>query len=534
MAQATATARSIDCDVLVIGGGATGAGVMLDLALRGRRVVLAEMNDLSTGTSGRYHGLLHSGGRYVVRDPESAKECIDENRIMRRIAPSAIEDTGGLFVAAPVDPPEYVESFVKGCAAAGIPAEEIPVAEARKAEPALSPSIVRAFRVPDGACDSFDLIHALTAAAEAHGAKTLTYHKVTAIEVSQGVITGALLEDRRNGETTRIRAASIVNAAGPWAGEIGALAGLNIKMRHSKGIMIAMNVRWVNTVLNRLHPPGDGDILVPVGTVCVIGTTSITVPRPDDLPITPQEVTQMLDEGELMIQGFRRARALRAWAGVRPLYEPPSKDNASAEGRAVKRTFSVLDHAGEGVRGMFSIVGGKLTTYRLMAERVSDAVCKQLGVNKPCVTATTVLPGPHERPGARRYHTLPNRLRTLEHAPTHTGLICECELVTRPQLEARIAESGPTVKLDDLRRDLRLGMGPCQAGFCAYRAAGILQQVCDLPASTAIRALHDFVDERFRGNRPLLWGHQLRQALLDESIYRRTLGLTPEENMNGA
>ena len=529
-------ARSIDCDVLVIGGGATGAGVMLDLALRGVRVVLAEMNDLTTGTSGRYHGLLHSGGRYAVRDAESARECIDENRILRRVAPSAIEDTGGLFVAAPVDPPEYVEPFIKGCAAAGIPTEEISVAEARKAEPALSPAIVRAFRVPDGSCDSFDLIHALASAAEAHGAQTLTYHKLTTIEVSQGAVTGALLEDRHTGETTRVHATCIVNAAGPWAGEVGALAGLNIKMRHSKGVMIAMNVRWVNAVINRLHLPGDGDILVPVGTVCVIGTTSVTVPRPDDLTITPQEVTQMLDEGELMIHEFRRARALRAWAGVRPLYEPPSKDNASAEGRAVKRTFSVLDHAGEGVQGMYSIVGGKLTTYRLMAERVSDAVCKQLGVDKPCVTATTILPEPHERSGAhqhRSYHTLPNRQSTLEHAPTHSGLICECELVTRPQLEARIAESGPTVKLDDLRRDLRLGMGPCQAGFCAYRAAGILQQTCNLPADTAIHALHDFVDERFRGNRPLLWGHQLRQALLDESIYRRSLGLAPNENKNG-
>jgi glycerol-3-phosphate dehydrogenase len=96
--------NSLACDVLVIGGGATGAGVMFDLALRGLRVLLVEQNDLSTGTSGRYHGLLHSGARYVVRDPESAKECIDENRILCRIVPHALEDTGGLFVSTPADP----------------------------------------------------------------------------------------------------------------------------------------------------------------------------------------------------------------------------------------------------------------------------------------------------------------------------------------------------------------------------------------------------------------------------------------------
>ncbi len=125
-------------------------------------------------------------------------------------------------------------------------------------------------------------------------------------------MTGTTLENRRNGETARVHAAYIVNAAGPWAGEVGALAGLNIQMRHSKGVMVAMNIRWVNTVINRLHPPGDGDILVPVGTVCVIGTTSVKVPTPESLDITPAEISLMLDEGEIMINGFRHARALRA------------------------------------------------------------------------------------------------------------------------------------------------------------------------------------------------------------------------------
>src|SRR5215470_14146344 len=151
--------QSETCDVLVIGGGATGAGVLHDLAQRGLRVILAEQSDLNTGTSGRYHGLLHSGARYAVRDPESAKECIDENMILRRIVPNAIEDTGGLFVATPADPPDYVEPFIKGCLAAGIAAEEIPIAQALKMEPALNPAITRAFRVPDGSCDSFDLVH---------------------------------------------------------------------------------------------------------------------------------------------------------------------------------------------------------------------------------------------------------------------------------------------------------------------------------------------------------------------------------------
>ena len=94
-------------DALVIGGGATGAGLLRDLARRGLRTLLVEKSDLGTGTSGRYHGLLHSGGRYVVTDPVAARECIAENRIVRRIAPACIEDTGGWFVATPDDPDDY-------------------------------------------------------------------------------------------------------------------------------------------------------------------------------------------------------------------------------------------------------------------------------------------------------------------------------------------------------------------------------------------------------------------------------------------
>jgi glycerol-3-phosphate dehydrogenase len=206
---------------------------------------------------------------------------------------------------------------------------------------------------------------------------------------------------------------------------------------------------------------------------------------------------------------------------VRPLYEPPQAGHDEAQGRELKRTFSVIDHATrDGVRGLVTVVGGKLTTCRLMAERAVDVVFRQIGIDKPCTTAEEPLPA------GRSYHTLDRRLRSLEHGATPGELICECEMVTRPQLEQAIAAYGDQpVALDDLRRDLRLGMGPCQAGFCGYRAAGILQTARHQTSQEATRALAEFVNERYRGVRPLLWGHQLRQLYLDELIYRRTLGL---------
>ena len=108
---------TLSTDVLVIGGGATGSGVAWDAALRGLDVVLVDRADLAEGTSGRFHGLLHSGGRYAVKDPRAAEECIGENRILRRIASDGIEDTGGFFVTTPWDDPAYADQFAQGCAA---------------------------------------------------------------------------------------------------------------------------------------------------------------------------------------------------------------------------------------------------------------------------------------------------------------------------------------------------------------------------------------------------------------------------------
>src|SRR5947209_13886774 len=150
-------------EVVVIGGGATGAGALRDTAMRGFKTLLLERSDFGTGTSGRYHGLLHSGGRYAVKDPISARECIAENVILRRIASASIEDTGGLFVTTPDDDPAYADRFVTACHDAGIPVTEISIAEMLEREPRVNPAITRAFAVPDESCDRKIHVHGNTA-----------------------------------------------------------------------------------------------------------------------------------------------------------------------------------------------------------------------------------------------------------------------------------------------------------------------------------------------------------------------------------
>lgn len=510
----------IQTDVLVIGGGATGGGIAWDLALRGARVVLVEMGDLATGTSGRYHGLLHSGGRYAARDPESAKECIDENRIIRQVAPHVIEDTSGFFVLCPGDDPGYVDQWVKACASVNLPTRQVPLSEALKREKVLNPRLEAVYEVPDGTCDSWDLLHALQQGArEANGAQFLTYHRVESFRKQGNRIVGANLTNLRANESVEVECAVVINAAGPWAAEIGAKAGAKFKMKLSRGAMLAYNLRWVNTVINKLRLPGDGDIFVPVGTVSVIGTTSVKTDDPGDTRVEAWEVTRILDEAEAMTPGISRARILRAWGGVRPLYDP----GEAADGRAAKRTFTLLDHAQtDGIEGLISIIGGKLTTFRLMAERAADMACAKLGVTAPCRTATTPIPPGH---GSKTgYHQLRGRLDGIEHGETPGALICECEIVTEPQIIEAL-RGGDVVTLNDLRRDLRVGMGPCQGGFCSYRAAAICHEYVHDSAEHALELLSEFIERRFGGVKPLLWGQNLRQALLAEHIYGRILGL---------
>ncbi len=510
---------SFSTDVLVIGGGATGTGVLRDLAMRGLRATLVERRDLADGTTGRYHGLLHSGARYVERDAEAARDCAIENTILRRIIPHCIEDTGGLFVSTPHDPKRYAEEFVSVCYAAGVTARQVRLRDVLRREPYLHPHISHAFEVADGAADSFLTVEANARSAREYGAQVLVYQQVVAIHVRAGAVRGATLQDTRTGEQTTVECAAIVNAAGAWAGQIGRLAGVEIDIVAGKGVMIALNHRLVNTVVNRCKPPGDGDIIVPIRTVCVAGTTDESVPNPDDRSITAPEIALILEEGDKLIPGLSRARLLRAWAGVRPLYRDHTSDQDLS--RDLSRDFKVLDHAvRDGVRGLVSVVGGKYTTYRMMAERTVDVVAAQLNVATPCLTHIEVIPPPDQR----RSFKVGAPLAQVEAEHLYGNLVCECELVTRARVLQAWREGATSV--DDIRRDTRLGMGPCQGGFCTFRAAALRDEAeagaispTALAPDQPLTAIRHFLTQRWRGIHPILWGDQLRQARLDEHIY---------------
>lgn len=385
----------IETEVLAIGGGATGCGVAWDAALRGFATVLVERGALASGTTGRFHGVLHSGARYAVTDPVAARECAVESAIVRRIAPGCVVGTCGLVLALPEDDPGYAERFPGACAAAGI--------EVVDAGPGLDPAVsrraVRAFRVPDGVLDGAALVRACARAARRAGAMVLEQAPVVRLLREGGAVAGVAL--RRGDRELEIRARVVVNAAGAWAGEVAALAGCRVPARLSTGVLVGVSAGPVGgpalgTVVSRCRAPGDGDIVVPFGDELLIGTTDSPVEHPDALPDPGPAVPGLLAAGDALVPGIAAAVAggapLRAWTAVRPLMVPPGAPTHRTSGREVSRSHAVIDHAAtDGVAGLVTVTGGKATTFRLMAEDAVDAVGRLLGSRRPCRTASEPL-----------------------------------------------------------------------------------------------------------------------------------------------
>jgi glycerol-3-phosphate dehydrogenase len=502
--------------VAVIGGGATGCAVARDLALRGCAVTLVEFGDLGSGTSSRFHGMLQSGARYAVSDTRYAAECMRERRTVAAIAPAAVEETGGLFVGLPEDPPDYATRFAAGCAEAGIPVREVDPGRVMREEPALSRRIVCAFAVPDATIHPWRLVNLLADDVRRHGGVVLDRHRVTGLACTGGRITAVRVAPAGGG-ARRLEVDAVVNAAGPWAGRMAALAGGAIELELTKGSILVLAHRLVQRAVNRCRPPSSHDIVVPTGTVSLWGTTSRVVDDPDTTHVEPAEIQELLDGAEALLPGVRNIRALRAWAGVRPLVKPASWPSD----RPVPRRHAVVDHAEQGIEGLFSVAGGSLSTHRAMAEDVVNRACGRLGVNRPCTTAEVPL-GADGAAGTTVSGWRPAAAyEALERAGAAAKPLCDCEAVDGAALEA-LPEQGAR-NMHDVRRRLRVGFGPCQGTFCGARLADRLAaaEADGDPAG----ALARFWTERLKGAVHAAWGEQARQLLLSDTVHRGTLGL---------
>ena len=531
-------------DVIVIGGGVTGAGTARDCSVRGLKTLLVERFDFTAGATGRNHGLMHSGARYAVTDQESATECIKENMTLRKIARHCVEETDGLFITLPEDDLAFQDTFVKSCLKAGIRADVIDPAEAIRLEPSVNRSLIGAVRVPDGAVDPFRLTTANAVDAKLHGAEILTYHEVISFIKDGDRVVGVELRNNHGGEIIKKYADIVINAGGIWGHNIAALAGANINMFPAKGALLIFGHRVNNMVINRCRKPADADILVPGDTICLIGTTSSRVPYDeiDHMKVTPEEVDILMREGQKLAPSLADTRILRAYAGVRPLV---AADN-DPSGRSISRGIVCLDHeTRDGIPGFITITGGKLMTYRLMAEWATDLACKKLGRNVKCTTDKVCLPGSEpvkkksekhvfggigDRAAQGRHGTLSSKIDNSNKCDA--SLVCECEEVSVGEVNYAIKELD-TYNLINLRRRTRVGMGTCQGELCACRAAGLLAKANGCAKKSA-EDLASFMNERWKGMYPVAWGETLCEAQFTSWIYEGVCGLDTYSNSDVA
>ncbi|MEJ2037730.1 MAG: FAD-dependent oxidoreductase [Desulfosarcinaceae bacterium] len=374
--------------ILIIGGGVGGA-LAHDLTQRGFRVTLVERGELLSGASGRHHGLLHSGARYALHDIETAAECYRENQILRRIAPQAIEPNGGLFVAVEDRDLSFYEPFLDNCSQAGIPVRPLAPERALALEPALNPGLLAAVQVPDGVMDAFRLAMHFFAAASAAGADLRPFHEVVGLLQANERISGARVHDLRLDRRIDLEADLVVNAAGPWAGKIAALAGLDVPLQPGPGVMVSLRGRFCDRVINRLQTAGEGDIIVPQRRLSILGTTAWLADDPDKVSIPGGQVEKLVSLCAMLIPAVGTRPPHAVWCASRPLLQPATNQDPMM----ISRGFACVDHGTlDGKDGLITLLGGKATTMRAMAEQTADLICQKTGRNIACRTGQTVLP----------------------------------------------------------------------------------------------------------------------------------------------
>jgi glycerol-3-phosphate dehydrogenase len=251
----------------------------------------------------------------------------------------------------------------------------------------------------------------------------------------------------------------------------------------------------------------------------------------DDMRVTAEEVDLLLCEGEKLAPELAYTRILRAYAGVRPLV---AADN-DPSGRSISRGIVCLDHEErDGIPGFITITGGKLMTYRLMAEWATDLACKKLGVDKVCETAQKPLPGSEEvKTNKTTFVDLGQKAAYGRHGARagkiqskgkyDDSLVCECEGVSIAEVNYAI-ETLDAKNITNLRRRTRVGMGTCQGELCACRAAGLLGKANGC-AKESISDLATFMNERWKGMFPVAWGETLSEAQFTSWIYEGVCGL---------
>ena len=386
-------------DLLVIGGGITGAGVARDAAMRGLSVALIEAQDLASGTSSRSSKMIHGGLRYLVAgDVAVVKESASERATLHRIAPHLAQKTPYVIPTGSVRSKLILRAALWAYERLGgverVDYHEVwSKDELAEKEPLIERSRLNGAVVyPEFLTDDSRLTVATVRSAIDHGATVATYFKATNIRKEQTFSIDAASTLPGETHELTISARAVVNAAGPWVDQVCDLEHPQPpRLALSRGVHLVFNhadlpVR--NTVVMRT-PDARRIFAVPLGQYTYIGTTDDYHPEHEYWPpVTDQDVSYLLATTQRAMPeaSLSPDRIVSVWSGIRPLV-------GDGSGRASKE-LSRKDEVWTSPSGLLSVGGGKLSAYRAMAERIVDTVIENHGFTaKPCTTAEVSLPG---------------------------------------------------------------------------------------------------------------------------------------------
>ena len=402
---------SLGVDVLVVGGGITGAGVALDAASRGYRVGLVERRDFASGTSSRSTRLVHGGIRYLPQGHLGlVREALRERQVLLRLAPHLVRPLGFLIplyrgTRRPLGMrlPRWLAPLAPVGVGVGLWAYDLFSRDPRLRHRRLSAQEVHdlvpdlrteglraAFLYWDGQTDDVRLTRAVLSTARALGACTVNYVEVVGFERVGGRIRAAGVVDRLTGRTAEVPVRWVVNATGIWAERVAALAGEPpVRIRHSKGVHLVLRPHVVRASAALVIPETDDGrlaFLVPWEGRLVLGTTDEPYGADlDEPPVTRADADYLLDHANRYLGVPLRAEDVTAvYAGIRPLVSRSAGSTA-----ALSRDHVVV--ASES--GLVTVTGGKLTTYRRMAEDTVDAIARMEGRPRSCRTHGLPLAG---------------------------------------------------------------------------------------------------------------------------------------------
>ena len=515
-------------DLIVVGGGINGAAVARDATMRGLSVGLFEMKDLSAGATWASSGMIHGGLRYLSKDPDVTRLACLDSGFIQQIAPHLIfripfvlpwVDKGltskVIFELAEVyfDVYDRYQPLKRGMQHTRMSPEEV-----RHIEPGIRPDILGAITMDEWGIDAQRLTVVNAVDAAERGADLHTYHRVRSLLRDDNAnVCGVSVEDRVNGGARDVFGKVTLNACGPWAMEFARAQGVEtVGVRPGKGVHLMFAGRITNYAVIFDGIDGRQMFICPHQNTTLIGTTD------DDyygdlsqLPVLESEVAYLLQAAERMFPSIRQYPLIGTTVGCRAtLHEwGPYESDLGREHR-------VWDHEESGAAGFMTLAGGKLASYRVMAEEATDAICQRLGgFGGACETGGTPLPGGHAHDltieaftelglsgaAARRilyrHGSRAEQIRAMMvDQPRTRALVDPLEPVTEAELR-HVIRTEHVVTVDDLKRRSRLGIASDGAARCAVRASQILSEELSIEPDLVPELARDFLQTRWEDRR---------------------------------